>query len=149
MNARLVEGEQDARTFVVVFDPGEEAVEGLTGFAAEEGLAGSHFTALGAFSRATVGFFERERRDYLKIAIDEQVEVLSLVGNIVVGPDGKPLVHAHVVLGKKDGTAHGGHLLEGRVWPTLEVVVTESPRHLRRRRDETTGLPLITLEEEG
>jgi predicted DNA-binding protein with PD1-like motif len=55
------------------------------------------------------------------------------------------MLHAHVVVGKRDGTAHGGHFLNGRVWPTLEMVVTETPAHLRRRKDDETSLPLIDL----
>jgi uncharacterized protein len=79
--------------------------------------------------------------------VHEQVEVLSLVGNIARDEDGEPKVHAHVVLGRSDGTTRGGHLLEGRVRPTLEVVLTETPEHLRRKTDEETGLPLISIGE--
>lgn len=148
MNARVVHEQAGQRTFVLVFDKDEEVIEALTGFAREEELTAAHFSAIGAFSRATVGFFDRDRKDYRKIPLGEQVEVLSLAGNIVL--DGRePKVHAHVVLGKPDGTAHGGHLLEGHVWPTLEVVLTESPRHLRRREDPETGLTLIALDETG
>jgi predicted DNA-binding protein with PD1-like motif len=74
----------------------------------------------------------------------ELVEVLNLTGNIALA-DGEPKLHPHVVLGKADGSAHGGHLLEGHVRPTLEVIVTESPVHLRRRSDPETGLALIEL----
>jgi len=73
------------------------------------------------------------------------VEVLSLVGTIAPREDGEPQVHAHVVLGRSDGTTRGGHLLEAHVRPTLEVVLVESPEHLQRRTDEETGLPLISL----
>jgi uncharacterized protein len=70
------------------------------------------------------------------------VEVLSFNGNIME-KDGKPMLHAHAVVGKADGTAHGGHFLRGRVWPTLEMIVSEMPVHLRRKQDEETGLALI------
>jgi len=70
--------------------------------------------------------------------------VLSFTGNIVQ-KEGKPRLHAHVVIGKADGTAHGGHFLEGRVWPTLEMIVSEMPVHLRRSQDEESGLALINL----
>ena len=74
----------------------------------------------------------------------EQVEVLCFTGNIVE-KDGKPMLHAHVVVGKADGTAPGGHFLKGRVWPTLEMIIFETRAHLRRVHDEETGLPLIDL----
>jgi hypothetical protein len=101
-------------------------------------------SAIGAFSDVTLGFFDRQQRRYNKIPINEQVEVLSFTGNIVQ-QDGKPTLHAHVVIGKADGSAHGGHFLEGRIWPTLEMIVSEMPVHLRRVHDEETGLALIRL----
>ena len=54
-------------------------------------------------------------------------------------------MHAHVVIGKSDGTAHGGYLLRGKVWPTLEMIISETPKHLQRVQDEETGLALIDL----
>jgi uncharacterized protein len=138
----LKEGAQ--RTFALVFDTDEEVVGGLRSFAAEQSLLASSFTAIGAFRRVTLGYFDLEKKDYTTIPVDEQVEVLSLIGNIA--RKGKePKIHAHVVIGKRDGTAHGGHLLEARVRPTLEAVIQESPEFLIRRTDEATGLPLISL----
>jgi predicted DNA-binding protein with PD1-like motif len=133
------------RTFVIVFDEGEDVLSGLEGFAVAQDLSAAEFTGLGAFSRAVLGFFDMDRRDYERIAVDEQVEVLTLVGNVALH-DGRPKLHPHVVLGRRDGGAIGGHLLEARVRPTLEIMLTESPRHLRRSIDDSTGLPLIDLE---
>lgn len=143
MKAKLLD-ERGEKTFVLVFDVDDEVVAGLTDFARREALGAAHFTAIGAFRELTLGYFDWETKQYQKIPLREQVEVLSLVGNIVVG-DGGPKLHAHVVVGKRDGTAHGGHLLDARVRPTLEVVLAESPRHLRRQHDEQTGLALIEL----
>ena len=114
----------------------------ISRFAVERELRATQFTAIGAFSRVIVAYFEWETKKYRHIPIDEQVEVLSLVGDITL-EDGKPKVHAHVVIGKADATAHGGHLIEGHVRPTLEIVMTETPGHLRRRFDAASGLTLI------
>jgi len=133
------------KTWVLIFDKGDEVVSGLTRFAEEQRLGGSRFTAIGAFSDVTLGYFDRERKDYKKIPVEEQVEVLVLAGDVALR-DGRPQVHAHVVIGKADGTAHGGHLLEAHVWPTLELILVESPRHLQRKLDEETGLALIRLQ---
>lgn len=138
--------EASERTFAIIFDAGDEVVSGLKAFAAAQGLAGSHFTAIGAFQDTLLGYFDWEKKEYEKIPIQEQVEVLSLVGDVAL-KDGKSNIHAHVVLGKRDGTAHGGHLLEAHVRPTLEVILTESPRHLTRRFDKASGLALIRLED--
>lgn len=120
-------------------------MDGLLRFAAGRNLAAASFTAIGAVEQVTLGYFDVERREYKRILLGEQVAVLSLLGNVALGPDG-PRIHAHVVVGRSDGTASGGHLLGARVRPTLEVIVTEAPARLRRRIDRATGLPLLDLD---
>jgi predicted DNA-binding protein with PD1-like motif len=117
----------------------------LQAFAREKRLAGSHFTAIGAFQDVTLGYFDWQKKDYKKIPVREQVEVVSLVGDIAATESGEPKVHAHVVVGRSDGTALAGHLLEAHVRPTLELVLTESPAHLCRRHDPESGLALIRV----
>jgi predicted DNA-binding protein with PD1-like motif len=146
MKSKLLH-EDGERTYALVFDKGDEVVTELEAFARRHALTAAHFTAIGAFSDVTVGFFERERKEYKRIALREQVEVLTLAGDVAV-KDTDPQVHAHVVVGKADGTAWGGHLLEAHVWPTLEVVLVESPAELRRTLDEETQLPLIRIDPE-
>jgi len=144
MRSKLIHEAAQQRTFAVVFDKGDEVLENLLAFAKEHRLSAADFTGLGALSDAVLGYFDWQRKDYKRIRIEEQVEVLNLTGNIALS-DGEPKLHPHIVLGKSDGSAHGGHLLEGHVRPTLEVVVTESPAHLRRKSDPETGLALINL----
>src|SRR5690606_32930197 len=147
MKSKLLQ-EEPQRTFAVVFDSGEEVNFGLLAFAREHDLAGSHFTAIGAFSEATLGFFDMASKEYLENRVEEQVEVLSLIGNFALLDGKEHKLHAHVVLGDRQGRALGGHLLSARVRPTLEVIVTEEPAHVQRKVDQATGLPLIALEEE-
>ncbi|HEY2376029.1 MAG TPA: PPC domain-containing DNA-binding protein [Gemmatimonadaceae bacterium] len=144
MKSKLIH-KNGERTFALVFDTGDEPMTSLSIFANQLGLAASHFTGIGAFSGVVLGYFDWKRKEYDRIPIDEQVEVLSLVGDISLA-EGKPTVHAHVVVGKADGTAHGGHLLEAHVRPTLEIVLVESPVHLRRAYDSESGIPLIDLD---
>lgn len=133
-----------ATTYAVIFETGDEFMAGLTAFAKDQGLDGSHFTAIGAFSSAVLGFFDVERREYDRIPIAEQAEVLTLVGDIAVESE-EPKIHAHAVLGLADGATRGGHILEARVRPTLELILVESPAHLQRRYDPDVGLALIRV----
>lgn len=135
-------GDGPQKTFALIFAKGDEVVRETTTFARREGVTAAHFTAIGAFADAVLGYFDPGRRDYRRIPVQEQVEVLTLAGDIAV-KDGEPRVHAHVVLGRADGSTRGGHLLEAHVWPTLELVLTESAAELRRRSDPETGLALI------
>lgn len=134
------------RTFALVFDIGDEVVAELTAFAKHEGLTGSHFTGIGAFSDVVVGYFDWSSKSYDRISLAEQVEVLSFAGDVTI-ENGEPKVHAHVVIGKRDATAHGGHLLEAHVRPTLEIILVETPAHLRRAYDTKSKLALIDLDE--
>jgi uncharacterized protein len=144
MKAKLLHDKDGLKTFAIVFDKNDEVRKQLLEFANTNRFADAHLTAIGAFSEVKLGFFDRQQKTYKTIPVNEQVEVLSFSGNIVQ-KDGKPTLHAHVVVGKSDGTAHGGHFLEGRVWPTLEMIVSEMPVHLRRSHDEESGLALINL----
>jgi len=145
MRAKLLHESDGQKTYALIFETGDEVMSNLLQFASENRLGGSHFTAIGAFQDVTLGYFDWEKKDYLRIPVREQVEVLSLVGDVALDEGGKPKVHAHLVVGRSDGSTRGGHLLEGHVRPTLEVTLVESPAHLHRRHDPESGLALIRL----
>lgn len=146
MHYRLL-NDDDERAFALVLDSGDEALSHLEGLARKEGLRGSRLQAVGGFRSAVLGFWDPESRTYERIPTDEQAEVLSFLGDITEDPDGGVKVHVHVVLGRRDGSTVGGHLLEATVHPTCEILITESPAHLRRTHDPATGLALIGGEE--
>lgn len=143
MQHHLMDETNGRRTYVVALEIGEEVVGNITQLARDLSLRGSSMTGIGAFQHVRLGYFDWEKSDYLENVVDEQVELLSLVGNIAEADDGSPKLHAHVVLGRRDATTRGGHLIEAIVRPTLELVISESPEHLRRTHDEKTGLVLI------
>jgi uncharacterized protein len=144
MKSKIVE-DADVITYVVVCDPEDEAVSAMEQFARAERLEASHLTAVGGFRRATLGWFDPADKRYREILVDEQSEVLSLIGDIAESDDG-PSMNLHVVLGMADGTTRGGHLVAGWVFPTLEAVVTETPAELRRVERPDLGLALIDLD---
>jgi len=130
------------RIYAVVLQTGDDAVSSLGRFAQEQKLDAAHITAIGAFESVTLGYFDMSLKDYRRIAYDEQMELLSLIANIALD-EGRPKLHAHVVLGRKDASTCGGHLLAASVRPTLEAIITESPSYLVRCHDPETGLSLI------
>ena len=132
-------------TWLIILETGDEAMACLKRFAADEALDAASFKAIGAFSRARLAFFDFETQSYEPIVVDEQTEVASLTGDIALDPEGRPAVHVHAVLGRRDGSALAGHLEEGVVRPTLEVMLTESPAVLHKRLDPQSGLALIRV----
>jgi predicted DNA-binding protein with PD1-like motif len=146
MKSIKVASEGGAETRVVILESGEEAFAVLTKFANDAGITAASLTAIGAFENATVGWFDFDKKTYKKIEVAQQCEVLSAIGDVAVGDDGKASLHVHVVLGLSDGTTRGGHLLEGKVRPTLEVILTETPARLRRKKRADIGIALIDAE---
>ena len=132
-------------TFILVFETGDEVASGLSQFARDHKLECASFKAVGALSSVRLSWFNWETKAYEPaVTLDEQVELLSLIGDVAL-KDGAPVVHAHVVIGRRDGTAHGGHLLRASVRPTCEVVLTASPAHLQKAFDPASGLFLIKV----
>lgn len=143
MKSQRIASEGAVDTLVVILDNGEEAFSTLQNYARQEEISAASLTAIGAFASATVGWFDFASKSYKEIEIGEQCEVLSAIGDVAVGDDGKASLHIHVVLGLSDGSTRGGHLLKGAVDPTLEVVLTETPARLRRRKRPDLGIALI------
>lgn len=141
MNFKKID--ESPKTFILVFQTGDELTEGLLQFAKEQKLSAASFKAIGALSSVRLGWLSWESKRYEpSVTLDEQVELLSLIGDVAL-KDGQPVVHAHAVVGRKDGTAHGGHLLGARIRPTCEVVLTESPTHLQKFIDPESGIAVI------
>jgi len=146
MLSKLVSKPGETRVWIAVLEEGEEAKQSLLEIAKKEKIEDASFVALGAFERAVIGYFDWEKKKYLPIPVDEQVEVITLVGDIAEDENGAPSLHAHTVLGLPDGHTRGGHLIEGHVRPTLEITLTETPAHLVRKKKPELGLALIDIE---
>ena len=142
MRSKLLNDSGGLRTFAVIFQTGDEPISGLLDFAKAHDLTGARITAIGAFQDATLAYFDWESKEYREIPVREQVEVLSLLGDIALNDD-EPAVHVHAVLGRRDGSTVGGHLKKAHVRPTLEVIIDEQPEYLRKVRDRESGLALI------
>jgi len=138
-------GDGEPRLWVAVLDAGEEVKATLVDFARRENVKAASFVALGACKRATIAYFDIVQKKYKPIPVEEQVEVVTLTGDIVRDEKDEPDLHAHTVLGLSDGSTRGGHLQEGHVRPTLEVTITETPGHLVRRKNPDLGIALIDL----
>jgi predicted DNA-binding protein with PD1-like motif len=142
MKVRLIGSDGSVREYVVIFSRGDEALSGLTDFAQQYHVSAAHFTAIGALEGATLAWFDPPRKAYKLLPVPGQTEVASMVGDIALY-HGKPVVHTHAVLGRDDGSARAGHVIEAHVSPTLEVFVTTDAADLHKKLDELTGLLLI------
>ncbi len=142
MKFKILNQSAQETTYAVIFGSGDEILGGLTQFAEENHIVAARITGIGAIRNATLGWLDPQSRTYRSFSIDHQSEILSLLGDIAMY-QGKPVVHAHMVVGFGDGTTHGGHLLQAHVWPTLEVIITAYPRPLYKKFDPEKGIAVI------
>jgi predicted DNA-binding protein with PD1-like motif len=135
-------GEPDSRRYLLRLDPGERLVESLLRFSKEQDIRGAAFRGLGAVRDAELGWFDLETKTYRSRTFSENLELLSLEGN-VARSEGEPAVHVHAVCGRKDLGCVGGHLVEALCTVTVEVWMAESGFPLERVPDERFGLRLL------
>lgn len=147
MQCKLLSQINGQKTFAVILETGEEVLGSLKQVAAHEHVNAAQFSAIGALSDAELAYFDWEAKHYRRIPVKEQVEVASLLGDVALAPNGSRALHIHSVLGRRDGSALAGHLMQAHVRPTLEILLTESPAHLRKRIDAETGLAFIRTED--
>lgn len=133
------------RELVVILSTGDEILSALAALAKTESITAARFTAIGAVSEGEVAHFDFGRKQYKGLKLVEQLEMVSLIGDIALDKDGKPTVHAHAVLGRSDGSTLGGHLLGAIAKPTLEVFVTVYPQELKKRLLPESATQVIDL----
>ena len=145
---------------MLVLASGEEAIGSIKIFAKSQNLSGSSVAGIGAFSTCSFGHFNPLTKAFTRNDLWEQAEVVALTGNIAgdVGEDTEdhdgdeegdgPHLHIHCVVGLKDATTRGGHLIQGIVSPTMELIIEESPVHLSRGIDRASGLVLLQPNQE-
>jgi uncharacterized protein len=134
-----------SKEYALVLARGDEVMTALSDFARAERITAASFTAIGAVRDAEVGWFDFEKQRYKAMLHDDQLEVLSLLGDIGVGADGGATVHAHASLGRESGRAFGGHLIRATVSPTLEVFVTTYLQPMKKQRDPQDDVELFQL----
>ncbi|MES2219961.1 MAG: DUF296 domain-containing protein [Acidobacteriota bacterium] len=142
MKFKILNQSAQETTYAVIFGAGDEILGGLTQFAEEHRISAARITGIGSIHNGTLAWLNPDTKKFRMNHIDQQAEVLSLLGDIAMY-QGKPVVHVHMVVGFSDGTAHGGHLVEAHVWPTLEVIVTAYPRPLYKKYDPQKGIAVI------
>ena len=142
MQAKLVKDTPGEQVYSIIFYKDDEVMSGLTDFAIAHKVSDAHFTAIGAVSGATLAWLDISKKMYRRITVAQQVEVLSLIGDIAVF-NGVPIVHMHAVLCKPDGSTIGGHVFELISNPTVEVFMTVNTTPLVKKADDASGMKLI------
>jgi predicted DNA-binding protein with PD1-like motif len=131
-----------AEGVLVRLERGEEIHRALVDLAGKRGWKGGVITGIGAVEEVEVGFYHLDRREYEHRSLPGIHELLSLTGNLSL-KDGKPFLHAHVVLMGMDFQVSGGHLFRARIAVTGEFSLSQTDLRVQRLPEESVGLPLL------
>jgi hypothetical protein len=131
-------------TYVIRLDPGEDIKESLASLCLRDGIGFGWFSGIGSVARAEVGFYSEAGRAYEMRPVEGPREVVSLLGN-VARVDGRPFIHAHVLLAGPDLAVVGGHLGEAVVGTSCEIVLTRVQDVIGRKKDPATGFAGLDL----
>ena len=130
--------------YIICLDLGEKIRETLTSFLEQERVEAGFLYGLGAVRQAEIAHYSLSARKYNTKIFDGEFEVTNITGNVAL-VDGKPFLHMHITLGDNNYQTFGGHLMEGIVAPTLELILTTSPVRITRTYDEISGLKLLNF----
>ena len=135
------------RVIIARLEKGEDILKTLEKVAKKHSITSGQLTLIGAVQGIKLGYFDVEKNSYTHFEVDEDLEVVSCIGNIATLDDGSLIVHAHMIASDRNGRCYGGHLMEGcRVSATIEVYILEVEENIYRGRDELTGLNLLQLD---
>ncbi|MEM4535932.1 MAG: DUF296 domain-containing protein [Nitrososphaerota archaeon] len=124
---------------IVRLDPGDEIIKCLEEIRSVEKINGFFF-GIGTVNYLKLGFYDFEKRGYVEKLINKNLEVTSLIGNI-----GVDRIHAHITVTDRDYNAYGGHLIEGKVSGTLEIIILEVGVELATRTSNVTGGKMVDI----
>lgn len=131
--------------YLVKVERGEELIETVTAFCAEQKIHSGSITGVGATDDVCLYYFDGEKKEYIpKIFNERDYEIISLTGNIAL-IDGTPFLHIHTALGDHEYQVFGGHLKSAVISVTGEVVISQIGGDVHRAYDEVCGLNLLDL----
>lgn len=130
------------RTFLFSIAKGEDLLQTIQQFCVHHQIPCGFIQGIGAINEATYSVYDQKAKKYIKFNKTEEMEILSLSGNVSLFDD-KPMVHAHITLSDKDGKAFGGHLMAGTKIYSAEIYIQELSGDPKiRKNDKATQLSL-------
>ena len=133
---------QENNVYILNIEGGEELLSSLRAFLEKENIKAGYFSGLGAAGALDIAYYNLESKKFERHTIKEDVEILSLIGNIAMLKD-KTIIHTHGTFGRKDLSVFGGHIFSLHVSGACEIHLTKLSGEMTRAYNETTGLNLL------
>lgn len=131
-------------TWVIVLQRGDKIIEKLSEFIDAEQIKSGYMSGIGAVSKVEIAHYDLAEKKYSSQTFEEPLELLSLLGDVAF-KDAEKIVHCHIILGRDDMSLFGGHLVEGTIGVTCEIIFNELSEQIPKKEDPEIGLNLITF----
>lgn len=144
MNLKSIDAKV-SRVIVGKIEPDEDLIDAITKLVKTYNIKAGLLNCIGAFKKFTIGYFDLDKKEYKLETFDENVELVSCLGNIAY-KNGKPIIHAHVSVGRPDFSIIGGHLSQPSIISvTGEIYILEIDQKLNRSLDPQFNLSLLNI----
>ena len=121
---------------------GTDLIDEMQNFVRQEGINLAWISGVGAVAKANLRYYNQDEKTWLDIAVDKNLEVISMMGNISL-LNGEPIVHVHITLSDEEGRCYGGHVGPGTIVFNMEILLTTlTGPPVTRKLDTDTGLTL-------
>lgn len=133
------------RIIVGKVEPDEDLIDSIIKMVKKHDIRSGFINCIGALKKFTIGYFEIDSKNYKMETFNENVEMLTCLGNITY-IDNEPIIHLHVTLGRRDYSLIGGHLSRPSIVSvTGEVSIFETDKKFNRANDQQFDLSLLNI----
>lgn len=128
--------------YVIRLEKGEEIVTKVKELCEKEDVKLASLSGIGAVNKVTAGLFRTKEKKYVSKTYEEDMEIVSLGGNVSC-MNGETYLHFHISVANEAGEVRGGHLTEAFISATGELVLTRIEGTVDREYSDEIGLNLL------
>tara|TARA_Y100000814_G_scaffold276828_1_gene237355 strand:+ start:603 stop:1031 length:429 start_codon:yes stop_codon:yes gene_type:complete len=138
---------KDQNKYFISIDKDEYVNQSLLDVANNENLKSGWISGVGAIYDIEVGYFDVEKKDYVRKKFSGDYELLSISGNISI-KEGDRFVHTHITFSDIEFNVFGGHLFDAKVAAAGEFLIDLCDFEVKRKYNENLGLHLWCINNE-
>jgi len=131
-------------TYIIKLDRGEKIIESIKKFCVENDIKCGYFSGIGALDEVELAHYIVENTKYTSKVFKQVLEITNLTGNITT-MDNKVYLHCHITLGNEKMGVIAGHLNEGIISATCEIILVRLEAEINRKHDDLIGLNLLDI----
>ena len=131
-------------TYFIRLERGERIIETLKSFCANNKIRCGYFFGIGALDDVELAHYIVENKKYTSKTFKQPLEIINMTGNVTT-IDKEVYLHCHITLSDEGMRAIAGHLKEGVISATCEIVLVSAAASITRKYDNLTGLNLLDL----